>query len=127
MISNFQIAQGASLPWLETYITKNGLVPMGMQAPDYGCADNKVDPNWLDLNAEVQSVAFELWKCGRVPQQVGLSGQAEKVDRYLVRYKFHPFDTAQKGCYYGRFVITMKDNTILKWPYQLEALSIEVL
>ena len=152
MIGNFRIVQNASVPWLEAVVTKDGIVPLHTQAIQANggqgsdCAGDNLtdDPNVLDLNAEgdacVQSVEFEMFKCGRTNSPVALQGTAEKgqtvvtegeiekiSNKGLVRYKWHPQDTAVKGLYYGRFKLTFKNNTIMYWPYQLESLSIEVL
>jgi len=133
MIGNFAIVQNASIPWLEVNLTKNGILPMQFQAPSFGCSDKTLDPNWVDLT-DAENVIFEMYKCGRTPLKIGLSGQAEIVDlggdlgkkTGLVRYKWHPNDTSVQGCYYGRFVVTFKDGTIFKWPYALESMTIEV-
>lgn len=145
MIGNFRIVSGATVPWLESIITKDGIVPMFTQAPTFNCNDPSavVDPNVLDLE-KVTQVQFEMYKCGRNLQQVSLQGIAEKVQSTvtegsgdtevvkkvnlgLVRYKWHPQDTTIKGLYYGRFKLTFEDSTIMYWPYQMESLSIEVM
>lgn len=130
MVSNFQLAQLASLPWLEVQITRDGRVGLYLQAPSDACVEEGTDPNILDLEAiNAQSVTFLFWKCGRVPQQVSLQGTAEFGNKKLgeVRYKWHPNDVGIQGIYYGQFEITMDDNSKLRWPFQKEALTIEVL
>lgn len=129
MIGNFLIRSGASLPWLEAIITKSGQLTLPSVASSGGCGNAK-NPDAVDLT-DAQSIAFKLYKCGRVPAQVGLAGQAE-IDTNdktsgLVRYKWNPQDTLVPGIYYGSFEITFNDNTLFKWPMQLEALTIEIL
>lgn len=134
MIANFRIVSGATVPYLEVVITKDGIIPLHMQAPAFGCSQETDDPNVLDLT-EVQSVQFKMFKCGRTPQEVGLSGVAEKlqstvngkiINKGVVIYKWHPNDTVVKGMYYGQFTLTFSNNVIYKFPFQLESLSIEV-
>lgn len=128
MISNFQIVQGATLPWLEVQLTKNGLMLMGPKWPQYTCVDGVTDPAIVDLT-DAESVKFYMWKCGRTPLAVGLSGEASVSDPKLglVIYKWAATDTSVPGLFYGRFVVTFKDNTVFQWPFQLEALTIEIL
>jgi len=99
---------------------------MYTQAVKNTCQDAS-DPNVVDLS-DAQSIQFEMFKCGRVPAGVGLSGEAEFVDKAkgLVRYKWHPNDTSAPGIYYVGFKITFNNGYILRWPYQLESLAVEV-
>ena len=135
MISNFQLQQCSSLPWLELQITTDGRLSLYQQASSQGCAQNTTDPNALDLS-DLWSVHFLMFKAGRTRMPVGLSGSACVVvdpergitaKDGIVRYRWSQVDTSVPGLYYGQFVLTFKDQTVLKWPYQIESLAIEVM
>ncbi len=127
MISNFQIKQGASVPYLEVQVTKDGMVSMYTQAPVFGCTKDGDNPNAVDLT-NVVAVKMRMYKCGRTPVEVGLSGQAVIADaaKGIVQYRWHPLDTSVPGHYYCVFEFTFSDNSLFKWPYQNESLTIEV-
>jgi len=125
MIANFMIPQGATQPSLEVTLTPTGQVPVQLPSQSYGCQTTAIAG--VDLTDAV--VSFELFNaCSRTHDQKGVFGQVEVIDAVagVVRYQWHPNDTADKGMFYGRFVVRFADNTILKWPYQIESLAIEV-
>lgn len=127
MIGNFIIQLGSTVPWLDVQITQDGFVDMNLEAPKMkGCAADCDDSNAIDLtNAQV---TFELFKCGRTPARVANQGQVEVLDakKGLVRYKWAVGDLSTRCLYYGTFVVKFDDGTILRWPYALEQLTIEV-
>jgi hypothetical protein len=119
------IPRGATQPSLRVTITPDGRVPTQMPAQTFGC--QKTASQGIDLTDA--SVKFEMYNsCQRSQPQLATLGQVVIVDAPtgVVEYHWHPSDTSIQGCYYGRFVVTFADNTIAKWPYQLEALMIEV-
>lgn len=127
MIGNFIIQLGSTLPWLTVQITKDGFVDANLEAtPTKGCA-NSCDDNVIDLT-DCQ-VNFELFKCGRTPGFVVKLGQTVIVDDPTlgtVQYQWAAGDLTERCLYYGTFVIVMPDATVLRWPYALEQLTIEV-
>lgn len=127
MIGNFIIQLGSTLPWLSVQITKDGFVDVNLEAqPTKGCAKG-CDDNVLDLT-DCQ-VSFELFKCGRTPARVATQGQTVIVGdpkQGCVQYQWAAGDLTSRCLYYGTFVVVMPDNTILRWPYALEQLTIEV-
>lgn len=129
MIGNFTIRQGSTLPWLDVQITQDGFVDMNLEAPKLqGCGEGCGDKdNIVDLTGA--QVRFRLFKCGRTPSQVALTGTAEIVDAACgtVRYKWAPGDLPCACLFYGQFEIRMPDNTLLLWPFAKEQLTIEVL
>lgn len=125
MISNVMIPQGASQPALQVTITPDGRVPTQIPAQTFGC--QKTASQGIDLTDA--TVRFEMFNaCQRSQPQMATLGAVEILDvkAGIVKYNWHPTDTSVKGCFYGRFVVTFADNTVAKWPYQLEALMIEV-
>lgn len=128
-IANFQIRQGATVPFLDVAITKDGKLSLFPLAPKFSCAAESSDSNAVDLS-DVQSVTFQMGKCSRNgPQWQTMYGRVEILNHKagLVRYYWHPNDTVQQGCYYGTFIITFRNGYVYKFPLQVEALSIEVI
>lgn len=128
MIGNFIIQLGSTQPWLDVQISQDGFVDMNLEAPKpKGCGEGCGDKsNIVDLtNAQV---SFELYKCGRTPARVANQGVTEVLDPTcgLVRYKWSIGDLTDRCLYYGVFVVKMDDGTLLRWPYALEQLTIEV-
>lgn len=129
MIGNFIIQKGSTLPWLDVQVTQDGFVDLNLEAADVkGCAPKSCGDKSNTVDLTDAQIAFELYKCGRVPSRVATMGQAEIVDATcgLVRYKWAIGDLTDACLYYGTFVITMTDGTLLRWPYAMEQLTIEV-
>jgi len=130
-VSNFQIRVGSTVPYLEVQITKDGTIPRNVSIDQgYSCEDsnNVNQANVLDLT-DAYKVEFELKKCGREPIEASVNGEVEIVDEEngIVRYKWASTDTAEKGLFYGTFVITFDDNGVYRWPMNLESLAIEIV
>lgn len=130
MIGNFIIRVGSTQPWLDVQLTQDGFVDLNLTAPaPLGCAPGCGDKdNIIDLtNAQVR---FELYKCGREPARVAIQGTAEIVGDPtcgMVRYKWAAGDLLEACLYYGVFVITFPDASVLLWPYSREQLTIEAM
>lgn len=127
LTSNFQIRKGATVPFLVVQITQSGLVPLFDGHGADGCGPEGKNPDAVDLT-DVWSISFERVTCARFPQPASSQGEVEILDaaQGLIQYKWHPNDTLVADHYYGTFVVTFKDNRILRWPFQREALSIAV-
>lgn len=134
MIGNFVVRAGSTVPWLEVGITKDGVIPLNDNSKpvsnDPNCP-NDLNP-FVDLTGA--TIQFQMVKCGRVPTAVSLTGTAESFklgdqDKFAsqARFKWGVNDTMTPGLYYGTFVITFEDNSVLKWPLQSEALCIEIM
>lgn len=125
MFSQFQIPRGATVPYLDIQITEDGRIVQPGVNDLYGCADQKGKGVPLPFGTVIKP---HMYKCGRTPTEVALQGTVEilDADNGIVRYKWHPNDL-QCACYhYFQFWITFPDGSLLKFPFLLETLVIEV-
>lgn len=137
MIGNFVLRRGSTQPWLEVHLTQDGFVDMNLEAPKpQGCGPQCDPANTIDLTEA--TVAFNLFLAGREPRAVAMLGRTyakrhceaghREHDRrcWSVVHEWDPAETFRPGLFYGQFTVTFPDNTLLKWPYQLEQLCVEI-
>lgn len=128
MIGNFIIKAGSTQPWLTVQIKKDGFVDLNLEAPKpKGCGPQCADP---DDNVDLTNatVKFNLFAAGRTPQPVAVIGETviSDADCSEVTHQWDISETSTPGIFYGQFEITLKDQTLLLWPYEMEQLTIEV-
>jgi hypothetical protein len=131
LTTNFAIRVGATIPYLAVQITQSGIVPLFDGGVDC-CGPEGTNPDAVDLT-EAKTITFEMVTCARFPQPASTQGTVEIIEddktgrtQGRVQYKWHPNDTLVAGQRYGTFVVTFNDNSVLRWPFQKEALSIAI-